>query len=376
MNRKSMLQVITNCVIYTGDTIVHNHNIFIENGFISTISPDIPSSAHIIDAEGKNIACALIDIQPNGGYDLYFSKEVSDAALADMYQASIDHGTGYILPTLISSDFPTIMKAIEVVKQCRQQYEGIVGMHLEGPFINIQKRGAHPAHLIHHPKDEELRQIIQAGKDVIKIITLAPECFSDYQLQMLLDSDINISIGHTTVNYDQAQKYFAKGISLVTHLYNAMTQMGHRDCGLVGAVFDNAEVYAPIILDGGHCHYAAARIAHKQKGNKLILISDAAFLGRKKEQFNWENLSIKIVDGFYRDTYGNLGGAAISMIDAVRNAVAHLGISTQEAIEMASSRVAHAIKMADRIGYIKPGYPARFVLFDNDLKEFQTMIYS
>ena len=122
-----MLQAITNCVIYTGDAVLRNRNIIIENGVIQSLSDKIPLTADIIDAEGKNISPAFIDIQPNGGYNLYFSKEVSEAALADMYQASIDHGTGYILPTLISSDFETIIKAINVVKQFRKKQPGILG---------------------------------------------------------------------------------------------------------------------------------------------------------------------------------------------------------------------------------------------------------
>ncbi|MCH5717047.1 N-acetylglucosamine-6-phosphate deacetylase [Niabella hibiscisoli] len=276
-----MLKAIVNATVFTGSEIVKNTSILIEDGKILKIDAAVPDGAQIIDASGKNIAPAFIDIQPNGGYDLYFSKELSEASLQDMYQASIDHGTGYILPTLISSGFETILQGIEVVKKIMQQQPGVLGMHLEGPFINVGKRGAHPAAIIRKPTDEELQQIIAAGKDVIKIITIAPECFTDDQLQLLLDSGINIAIGHTAVTYDQAQYYFSKGIQLVTHLYNAMNQMGHRECGLVGAIFDNENVYAPIILDGGHCHYAAARVAYKQKGDKLILLSDAAFLGRK-----------------------------------------------------------------------------------------------
>ncbi|WP_262915062.1 N-acetylglucosamine-6-phosphate deacetylase [Niabella ginsengisoli] len=260
-----MLHTIVNAVIFTGEEVLRGCNIVIENNKILEVSNEIPDNANIIDAGGKNIAPTFIDIQPNGGYDLYFSKEVSEAALEDMYQASLDHGTGYILPTLISSDFETILKAIDVVKSFKQKQPGVLGMHLEGPFINVKKRGAHPAHIIRKPTDDELREIIRLGKDVIKIITIAPEVFTDAQLQMLLDSGIIISIGHTDINYEQAQFYFSKGITLVTHLYNAMNQMGHRECGLVGATFDNKEVYAPIILDGGHCHYAAARIAYQQK---------------------------------------------------------------------------------------------------------------
>lgn len=362
-----MAQAIINATVFTGSEVLKNVAVLTRHGKILDITAHVPEGFAIVDAAGKNVAPAFIDIQPNGGYDLYFSKELSEASLQDMYQASIDHGTGYILPTLISSGFETILKGIEAVKSFMQQQPGVLGMHLEGPFINVDKRGAHPAAIIRKPTDEELKQIIDSGKDVIKIITIAPECFTDDQLQLLLDSGINIAIGHTAVTYEQAQHYFSKGIGLVTHLYNAMNQMGHRECGLVGAIFDNENVYAPIILDGGHCHYAAARIAYKQKGNKLILLSDAAFLGRKKQVFDWENLSIKMVEGYYRDRAGNLGGAAISMIDAVKNAMAHLQVTLQEAIEMATSRVAKAIKMEDRIGLIQPGYDARFVLFDDEL---------
>lgn len=365
-----MLKAITNATIFTGEAVLTNKSILVQHGKVLSMTDNIADAEEIIDAEGKNIAPAFIDIQPNGGYDLYFSKEVSIAALQDMYQASIDHATGYILPTLITSDAATILKAISVVKQFMQQESGVLGMHLEGPFINVAKRGAHPANIIRKPTDAELEEIIEVGKDVIKMITIAPECFTDRQLQMLLDSGIQISIGHTTVNYDQAQYYFSKGIKLVTHLYNAMNQMGHRECGLVGATFDNDNVYAPLILDGGHCHYAAARIAYRQKRDKLILLSDAAFLGRKKQAFIWDNLSIQLTDGFYRDVNGNLGGAAISMIDAVKNAVTYLQASLQEAVEMATSRVAKAIGADTMVGHISPGHDARFVLFDNELNDF------
>ncbi len=362
-----MAQAIINTTVFTGSEVLKNVAVLTRHGKILDVTAHVPDGFEVMDAGGKNLAPAFIDIQPNGGYDLYFSKELSEDSLQDMYQASIDHGTGYILPTLISSGFETILKGIEVVKSFMQQNPGVLGMHLEGPFINVNKRGAHPAAIIRKPTDDELKQIIAAGREVIKIITIAPECFTDDQLQLLLDSGINIAIGHTAVTYELAQYYFSKGIHLVTHLYNAMNQMGHRECGLVGAIFDNENVYAPVILDGGHCHYAAARVAYKQKRDKLILLSDAAFLGRKKQVFDWENLSIKMVDGYYRDGAGNLGGAAISMVDAVKNAKMHLYISLQEAIEMATSRVAKAIRMDDRIGFIQPGYEARFVLFDDDL---------
>ena len=169
-----------------------------------------------------------------------------------------------------------ILEAIEAVKKFMSTHnKGVLGMHLEGPFINPEKRGAHNKDVIRKPSNAELEEIIRYGKGVIKVMTIAPEQFTDEQLEMLLESGIILSAGHSATSYEQAQYYFNKGIHLVTHLYNAMTQMGHRNPGTVGAVFDNDEVYAPIILDGAHCDYAAARIAYKIKRDKLFLISDA-----------------------------------------------------------------------------------------------------
>jgi N-acetylglucosamine-6-phosphate deacetylase len=191
---------------------------------------------------------------------------------------------------------------------------------------------------------------------------------------MLLESGIVLSAGHSATTYEQAQYYFNKGIQLVTHLYNAMTQMGHRNPGTVGAVFDNDRVYAPIILDGAHCDYAAARIAYKIKKDKLFLISDATFLGRQVKEFNSELLDAKLVDGFYRNMNGNLAGAAISMAEAVQNALKHLNNPLDETIRMATLNVAKAIKMENELGKIDAGYPASFICFNDDFTEYKSMV--
>ena len=190
---------------------------------------------------------------------------------------------------------------------------------------------------------------------------------------MLIASGITISIGHSTITHKETQPYFAKGINLVTHLFNAMTQFGHREPGLVGAVFENDEVYAPVILDGVHCDYAAAKVAYRLKKEKFFLISDATFLGRKVTNFKWENFDAHLVDGFYRNEDGNLAGATISMTEAVQNAYHHLNVSIDEAVKMATTRVASAIGLQGKIGKIKQDFPASFVQFDSDLREIKTL---
>ena len=369
------MQAVVNCTIHTGDEILTDGVIIIEKGMIKSVQKDIPDNCTQVNLNGNNIAAGFIDIQLNGGEQFYFTQHPTEATIHDLYESSLKYGTTHLLPCLISSSHENILKGIEAIKNYRSKYNnGLLGMHLEGPFINPVKRGAHLAANVRKPTNEALAEIIKYGKDVIKVMTIAPECFTDEQIEMLVESGIVVSAGHSNMTYQQAQHSFSKGIKLVTHLFNAMTQFGHREPGLVGATFENEAVFAPIILDGAHCDYAAARIAYRMKGDKLILISDALFLGNKIKRFHWEEFRVDLVDGLYKNDEGNLAGANISMADAVRNAVKYLHVPVSEAIKMATCRVAEAIKMDDQIGKIKVGYPASFVKFNDDLEKIESLI--
>lgn len=372
-----MKQAIINTTVHTGDEIITNGVIIIENGTILSVQKEIPQDIETIDLKGNHIAAGFIDIQINGGERLYFSQTPTEETIQDIYDASLKYGTTHVLPCLISSSHETILQGIEAVRNYMKKHDnGVIGMHLEGPFLNPLKRGAHSIDQVRKPTNEELEEIIRLGKDVIKVITIAPECFTDEQLNMLIESGFVISIGHSTVTHKEAQVYFSKGIKLVTHLFNAMTQFGHREPGLVGATFENENVYAPVILDGAHCDYAAAKVAYKLKQDKFFLISDATFLGRKVANFKWDNFDAHLDNGFYRNDDGNLAGATISMLEAVQNAYNHLEVSADEAIKMATSRVASAIGLEDKIGKIKAGFPASFVQFNDDLSEIATLNFS
>jgi N-acetylglucosamine-6-phosphate deacetylase len=371
-----MQQAIVNCTIHTGDEIIIDGVIVIENGIIKAVQKERPENTKLVDLDGYNIAAGLIDIQLNGGERLHFSQQPTEETIHDMYETSLKYATTHLLPCLITSSHENILKGIEAIRNYKTKYNnGVLGMHLEGPFINMLKRGAHLAENVRKPTNAALDEIIRYGKDVIKIITIAPECFTDEQIEMLVESGIIISAGHTNMTYQQAQYYFSKGIRLVTHFFNAMTQFGHREPGLVGAALENENVYTPIILDGTHCDYAAAKLAYKLKKDKLLLISDALFLGRKRKHFKWEGFEANIVDGFYRNEEGNLAGATISMAEAVHNAVVHLEVPVSEAIKMATSRVATAINMATEVGKIKTGFPASFVKFNNDATLMEALVF-
>jgi len=364
---------LVNAIIHTGDEVIENSNVLIEDGRIVALSKDIKEGITIVDLKNKHLCAGFIDIQINGGEQFYFSDNPSTEALQDVYDSSVKYGATNILPCLISSPKEKILMAIETVRSFKEKNPALIGLHLEGPFINADKKGAHSDKIIRKPSNTELEEIIRYGKDIIKIITIAPEIFTNQQLEMLKASGIVISAGHSNMNFDEADYHFKNSISLVTHLYNAMTQMGHREPGIVGAVFANENVYAPIILDGAHCHYAAAKIAYQIKKDKLILLSDAAFLGRKKQSFQSELIDATLQNGFYRNKEGNLAGSAISMAEAVYNAVHHVNIPINEAIKMATIRVAKAIGVDNAIGRIAPGYPASFVCFNDNLAQFETL---
>ncbi|KQS31319.1 N-acetylglucosamine-6-phosphate deacetylase [Dyadobacter sp. Leaf189] len=360
--------------VFTGSEVVKDQLIQIVEGKIASMEyaqPD-PGVTRI-----PNLAAGLFDSHINGGERFYFTERADEETIDDIYTASVNTGTAYVLPTLITSPHTNILKGIEATRSYMEKNpgSGVLGMHLEGPFLNPIKRGAHLTEFVRKPTNAELEEIIAVGKGIIRLITIAPEMFTEDQIRMLLDSGIIVSAGHSNATYDEAVKAFGQGIQLVTHLYNAMSAFGHRSPGLVGATFDTESVYAPLIIDGVHCDFGAASVAYKIKKDKLFLISDALFLGEKVTEFKWGEFDAYLKNGRYTNSDGNLAGATISLADAVRNAVQIVGIPLQEAIEMATIRPAQALGLADQIGKIEIGYPAVFTTFNDDLSDFQVLKY-
>jgi N-acetylglucosamine-6-phosphate deacetylase len=357
--------------VYTGSTVLYNQLLQIENGFIKKIENGKPSENTTIV---ENLCAGFIDLQINGGQKFYFTQYPTEETVADIDQSFNALGTAHTLPTLVTSPIDNILKGIESITAHQQKNPGtgVLGMHLEGPFLNPVKRGAHLLKHIQKPTNAAIEEIIRYGRDVIKLMTIAPEVFTREQIELLLHSGITVAAGHSNATYDEAMLGFKAGIKVVTHLYNAMSPFDHRNPGLVGATFESADVYAPIILDGFHCNFAAARVAYKLKKDKLILISDALFIGEKVQQFEWGLFNAELKDGQYINTDGKLAGSTISLADAVRNAVTYCDIPLQEAIEMATIRPAKAIGMSNSIGKVEVGYPANFTIFNNSLSKFET----
>ncbi len=357
--------------LYTGTEKLENQSLEIVDGKITKIEP----SKNIEKYDFENLAPALIDLHINGGEECHFTHQPNAETLKDVEFSAKKNGVGYVLPTLITSSIENIFEGLTAIKNyCTENPDsGVLGMHLEGPFISIKKRGAHLAKYIQTPTDDILREIIDFGGKYLKMITVAPESFTNKQLSLLVESGVKVSVGHSNATFEQAQEAFGLGINLVTHLFNAMSPFNHREPGLAGAALSNESVYTPIILDDVHVAIAAAKLAHKLKDGKLFLISDALFQNHKKQNFKWDEFDACLKDGNYMNSDGNLAGATISMADAVKNATNWLDVNTSEAIKMATKTPAEVIN--EEIGQIEVGSRAKLCSFSENLEDFKYLEY-
>lgn len=356
--------------LFNGNTLQYAQRVYVDRGRITAIET---IEEELTSYDYENLAPAFADIHINGGQRLHFTQNPSVESVLDIAEASHQTGCFYTLPTLITSSTENIYRGIDAVREFQQKYpdKGVLGMHLEGPFISTQKRGAHLTKYIRRPSIPELQALIDYGKDVLKMITVAPEQLEEDALQLLLDSGIRVSAGHSNATYAQTMDFFAKGGDLITHFYNAMSGFTHRAPGMVGAILEKNNVHVPIILDGVHCDFGAARLAYKSAKEKMFLITDALFLGKQVTRFQWEEFDATLQGDRYVNNEGNLAGGAIDMGTAIRNAVKEVGVPLEEAIAMASVRPAKALHLETNIGSIAIGFEAIFTNFDASLHHFE-----
>ena len=346
--------------LFTGTEWLYNHQIIIGDGIIQSISPITDGGAFTTDAE-TFMAPAFIDFQVYGAASKLFSAYPSAGTLQTMQEVFCKEGTCLFQPTLATNTITVFKEAIDAVKDYwNEDGKGVHGLHLEGPWINPDKRGAHIKELIHPPGFEEVKDLLEYGKGVIKTITIAPEVCSDEIIETLLSYDIILSAGHSNATFEQATQSFHKGITTVTHLYNAMSPLHHRKPGLVGASMQHSRVMASIIPDGYHVDFAAITIAKKVMETRLFAITDAV-----TETATGPYQHYLAGDKYEAD--GTLSGSAISMKDAFYNLINKAGIEVEEALRMCSLYPARAMKMEHLYGKIAPGFAAQFVVLNKQL---------
>lgn len=349
------MQIFSADKIFTGHEWLINHNIVVENNRIKEIVPSTSTAQHFSNAF---IAPAFIDLQIYGAGEKLFAVYPETDALKRLVDYCRSGGAAYCMPTVATHPYQTFYQCIDAVTDYwNSGGTGVLGLHIEGPWISAAKKGAHIEDCIHSPTTKHVKDILEYGKGVIKIITLAPEVCSQEIIDLILSYNIIISAGHSNATYKEATNAFNKGITTATHLYNAMSPLQHRSPGMVGAVLDHPNVMSSIIPDGHHVDFAAVRIAKQIMKERLFVITDAVT----------ETTKGYYPHHFAGDKYesnGILSGSALTMSKAVKNLVIHCGIELSEALRMCSLYPARVLKMENEMGIIKPGAVASMVVMN------------
>ena len=371
-----MKKCIVNGKVILHDEIVEK-NVFIDGDKIMEISDRQPTEEEIIDAKGAYVSPGFIDVHTHGrgGSDTMYA---TFEDLNTISKATLKTGVTSFLPTTMTMPVDDITKAIDNIATYKDQVEGaqILGTHLEGPFFNKKYKGAQPEECMILPTVENYQSFVKGHQDVVRKISIAPELEHSLELiDYLKDKNTVVSLGHTNATYEQAQAAIDAGATSGTHTYNAMTPLTHRAPGVVGAVMINDSVYAELILDGVHVNYAAAKALLRTKGkDKLILITDSLeAAGLENGKYLLGNQDVYVKDGEARLIDGTLAGSIVSMNTAVNNAYEHLGLTLNEAVNLASYNPAQSLN-EPLLGEIKAGNYADIIFFDDDIQILQTMI--
>jgi len=321
--------------------------------------PDIPTDASRIDLQGGVLLSGFVDLQANGGGGVMFNDAPTLDTLRRMADAHWATGTRAVLPTLITDTPDTVQAAINAVEAAiAENVQGIIGLHLEGPHLSVAKKGAHEADLIRPMTGaDEALLCDAAGRLPNLLVTVAPESVSPEQIARLTQAGVIISLGHSACTATEAQAAFAAGASCVTHLFNAMSGLGSREPGLVGASLTTHAVKAGLIADGIHVHPDSIRIACAAKADDTVfLVTDAmAPLGSAISEFTLNERRVLRRDGRLSLDDGTLAGADLTMAQAVLVMVEKVGVSLEQALRMATSVPAGVLRAQNGCGHLRAG---------------------
>ena len=326
----------------------------------------MPAFEQCIDLQGKILAPGFIDLQLNGCGGVQLNNDIATRTLDVMHQTNLRFGCTSFLPTLITSSDDDIRDAVALVQDYRQSHPARVpGLHLEGPFLNMSRKGIHDRQWVREPSSDIIRFLCDHA-DTIAMVTLAPEICGNDVIRQLSEAGIVVALGHTNATCAEAKATEQAGARFATHLHNAMSPVTGREAGVVGAVLDSHLMGAGIIADGHHVCWENLRIAHRLMQDRLVLVTDAtAAAGSDIPEFEFGGQTVYQKDGLCTNSDGTLGGSALTMIEAVVNSINH-GIEPDAAFRMATVNAARAIHVEDRMGSVSEGLYANLVILDKD----------
>ncbi|AEF17928.1 N-acetylglucosamine-6-phosphate deacetylase [Thermoanaerobacterium xylanolyticum LX-11] len=371
-----MKTLIVNGRLLIDGNIVDGKDVLIEGNKISAIGCGLYGD-NIIDAEGNYVSPGFVDIHIHGssGFD---TMDGTFEAINAISKSVAMHGTTSFLPTTMTEDKNKIKNAIKNVFYNKDRVEGaeILGVHMEGPFINPKQKGAQDDKFILKPTVENFTEICGEYMNIVKLVTIAPEVDGALELiRYLKEKNIVASVGHTDSTYDDVALGYKAGITHATHVFNAMKGFHHREVGTVGAVFD-LDISAEVIADGIHSVFPAIRTLLKLKGKeKVNLVTDAMMAANLRDglyQLGGQDVYVK--DGAARLKSGVLAGSTLTLDKAIKNILSNTDLSLPESVALASYNSAKVIGADDRKGLIKEGYDADIVIFDENIEIKKTIV--
>jgi len=369
---------LTNARVLLDEGFRDDVAVVIESGRIAAIlAPgDVPSGLARRNLDGAMLLPGFIDTQVNGGGDVLFNDSPSVEGIAAIGRAHRRFGTTGFMPTLISDDLVQVARSIEAVDAASEaEVPGVLGIHIEGPFLNVTRKGIHQAERIRSADRANLAVLETPGRGR-RMVTLAPEMIAPDALRELVEAGLLVCAGHTNATYEVVRAALADGLRGFTHLFNAMSPLGSREPGVVGAALADEASWCGIIVDGVHVAPVVLQLALRAtRLERFMLVTDAMpSVGSDASSFELQGKRISVRDGVCIDEAGTLAGSDLDMATAVRNCVALLGLDLADAVRMASRHPAEFLGLGHELGRIATGYRASLVAADDDLNILETWI--
>lgn len=373
-----MITALTNARVLLDHGFAEGRTVLLAEGKVLGVvaAAEAPQAQRTVDLDGATLLPGFIDTQVNGGGGVLFNDSPTMEAIARIGAAHRRFGTTGFLPTLISDDLEVVARAIEAVDQAIEAgVPGVLGIHIEGPFLNVKRKGVHDASKF-RALDEAALPLLTRLRRGRTLVTLAPEKTRPAMVRALAEAGVKVAAGHTNASYATTRQALDAGLSGFTHLFNAMSPLATREPGVVGAALESQDAWCGIIVDGHHVDPVVLRLALRcRPHDRFMLVTDAMpCVGTDAESFMLQGRRISVHNGVCVDEQGRLAGSDLDMAGAVRNAVAMLQIDLADAARMASLNPAAFLGLEGEFGRIAPGWRADLVALDSELRVIESWI--
>lgn len=362
-----MTITLVNADIYTGKEVLTDHAVVIEDGIVRAVSPGYTGPGEVIDLGGRSVAPGFIDVQVNGGGDALFNDSPDKSTVQTIARAHRRFGTTDLLPTYITGPLDGMRDAVSAVAAARDGGEaGVLGIHFEGPLISTAKLGVHDAQFVRQV-DDELFDVLTSLSTGKTLVTLAPETLPLGVIANLVSKGVLVAAGHTNATAAETERAISEGLSLGTHVWNAMSGLTSREPGVVGALLSSPTAWCNFVADGHHISFGTLAVSLRAASRAFLVTDAMSPVGGTAGRYRLGQLEVTVRDGRCETDDGTLAGSALDLATAVRNLVQKVGIAKDEALRMASTYPAQFLGLHDQRGRIAPGYPAHLAIFDNEI---------